>query len=180
MLKRAEKLFVQLNGGVIALMMFLMYVLVFTNVVTRYVFKFSLNWTDELARFLMIWTVFLGAGLAMREGRHVAIDVLQGYLPKRVKKYFRALIGIIILAFLVVLIVLGYQYANAMMPIKSPVLRWPMGMAYMIIPIGSLAFILHLITIFREYSEKKTEEELVSVIDSYTVETPGMKGGKQV
>lgn len=160
MLKRVEKLFVRLNGAVVALMMFLMYVLVFANVITRYIFKFSLNWTDELARFLMIWTVFLGAGLAMREGRHVAIEILQDLLPGRYKKYFRAFIGLLILAFMAVLVVLGYQYAQAMMATKSAVLRWPIGMVYMVIPIGSLAFILHLATVFRDYMETASEGEL--------------------
>jgi TRAP-type C4-dicarboxylate transport system permease small subunit len=161
MLKRVEKLFVQLNGAAVALMMFTMFILVFMNVITRYVFGFSLNWSDELSRFLMIWTVFLGAGLAMREGRHVAIEFLQSMLPDKLQKYFRATVGLIIIAFMGVLVILGYSYADAMMATKSPVLRWPIGLVYIVIPIGALAFILHFVTIFRDYLEKTSQEEQI-------------------
>ena len=164
MLRRIEKWFVQANQAVVALTMFLMYLLVSVNVITRYMFKFSLNWTDEIARFLMIWTVFLGAGLAMREGRHVAIELLQNYLPKKLRKYFRAFVGIIILTFLSILVVLGYQYAQGTMAILSPVLRWPIGMVYMAIPFGLLVFMLHLMTIFSDYMETSVEKEMVAEI----------------
>ena len=73
-LRRLERAFVRLNQGLVMLMMMAMAALVFTNVVTRYLFGFSLNWAEEASRYLMIWVAYLGAGLAMREGRHVAIE----------------------------------------------------------------------------------------------------------
>jgi len=178
MLRRLESCFVKANQSVIAASLFIMYFLVFINVITRYIFGFSLNWTDELARFLMIWTVFLGAGLAMREGRHVAIDLLQSFLPKSIRKYFRIIIGVIILGFLGLLVILGYQYALRTMGILSPVLRWPMGAVYMAIPFGLLVFILHFVTIFSDYIESSTEKEMVSEILE-TADIVGVKEGKE-
>jgi hypothetical protein len=91
-LRRLERAFVWLNQGLVMLMMMAMAALVFTNVVTRYLFGFSLNWAEETSRYLMIWVAYLGAGLAMREGRHVAIEYLQGLLPPRLAPFARGVV----------------------------------------------------------------------------------------
>ncbi len=50
--------------------------IVFVNVVLRYTTGDSIVWAEEVARHLMIWVTFLGAGLVLRFGGHVAIDAL--------------------------------------------------------------------------------------------------------
>lgn len=151
MIKRAEQLFVQANSVVLIGMVLVMFLLVFTNVVTRYVFGFSLNWAEELARYLMIWTGYLGAGLAMREGRHVAIEYLQERLPRPMALALRAIIGVVILLFMGTLAYLGYQYVLFAMSLKTAALQWKVGYVYTILPIGALTFIIHMLASFREY-----------------------------
>jgi len=150
-LQRLERGFVLLNQGVVMLMMMAMAVLVFTNVVTRYVFGFSINWSEELSRYLMVWVAYLGGGLAMREGRHVAIEYLQGLLPPRLAPYARAAVGLLILAFLVVLTVLGWQLSQFAWRQRTPVLGLPQGAVYLALPIGAALFGLHLVLIARDY-----------------------------
>ncbi|MFZ5816615.1 MAG: TRAP transporter small permease [Bacillota bacterium] len=161
MLKRLDEFFVKLNGALLLTLLGVMFLLVFTNVVTRYLFGFSMNWAEEAARYLMIGTAFLGAGLAMREGKHVAIEIVQSWLPRPVQRALRALVGLIILAFMSVLMVLGYQYTQFGMGQETAALQIPAGAVYLVIPIGAAAFILHMIAIFREYVEtvpNQTEE----------------------
>jgi TRAP-type transport system small permease protein len=150
-LKRLEMAFVRLNQGLIMVMMMLMATLVFVNVVTRYVFGFSLNWSEEASRFLMVWVAYLGAGLAMREGRHVAIEYVQGLLPARVAPYARGLVALLVLAFLVTLAYLGAQLAQFAWRQRTPVLGLPQGLIYLAIPIGSALFALHFVIILRDY-----------------------------
>ncbi|WP_108669993.1 TRAP transporter small permease [Peribacillus acanthi] len=154
MIKRLEQGFIKVNHFALGLMMFGMFVLVFTNIITRYFFSYSINWAEELARYLMVWTAFLGAGLGMREGRHVAIEVLHDYLPKQVRPFLRAFVGLIIITFMAILAYIGYKYASVTMVQQSPVLRWPIGLVYMVIPIGAIIFILQFITVFRDYMEQ--------------------------
>ena len=78
---RFERYLVAANRAIIFLMMAVMATLVFVNVVTRYVFNFSIIWAEEVSQYLMIWIAYLGAGLALREGRHVAVEMLQDRLP---------------------------------------------------------------------------------------------------
>ena len=87
---RAERFFVRANQAVIGAMMVVMFALVFTNVVTRYVLGFSIAWAEEVSSFLMIWITYLGAGLALRQGRLVAIDLFQDMLPARGRPLARA------------------------------------------------------------------------------------------
>ena len=154
MLRRLEILLVQVNNVAVGLIFFSMFVLVFTNVITRYFFGFSLNWAEELSRYLMIWMAWLGAGLAMRGGQHVAIEFLQDRLPRTARRFTRAFVSTVILAFLGFVAVLGYQYAAFAMDQKSVALQWPVGAIYIAVPLGALMFMLHLVGIFREFMDK--------------------------
>ena len=49
-------------------------ILVFSQVVMRYVFQSSLYWSEELARYLFVWQTWLGASLAVREASHIRIE----------------------------------------------------------------------------------------------------------
>ena len=63
---RAEAWLVRANQALIIGLMAVMAVLVFVNVVTRYVFNHSIIWVEELTQYQMIWITYLGAGLALR------------------------------------------------------------------------------------------------------------------
>jgi TRAP-type transport system small permease protein len=73
-------------GYLIAGMLALMVVLVFTNVVLRYVFNSGITVSEELARWLFVWLTFLGAIIAMHEGAHLGTDMLVSRLSVRGKK----------------------------------------------------------------------------------------------
>lgn len=149
--KRAEQVLVRVNGVVIAGMLFVMFLLVFANVVTRYAFGFSLNWAEEASRFLMIWITYLGAGLAMREGQHAAITLLHGFLPDHIARGLRAFVAFIMIAFMATLAVLGFQYSKMTMDQTTAGLRLPSGAVYLAVPIGAIGFVLHLVAGFPDY-----------------------------
>lgn len=165
-LKGLETALVRVNQAAIVAMMMSMATLVFVNVVARYVFSQSLNWSEEIARYLMIWITYLGAGLAMRAGQHVAIESGQRLLPPRVLPWFRALIGVVILAFLVILTVVGFQFAEFTWRQRTPVMQWSKGAMYLAVPIGSILFALHLVAIFRMWIHKSVdpEEEAAAIV----------------
>jgi TRAP-type transport system small permease protein len=151
MLHRFETGYVRLNQALIGLMMAVMFVLVFTNVVTRYGLGFSIAWAEEVASFLMIWVTFLGAGLALREGRHVAIDVLQDRLAERARRGLRLVLALVILAFLALLTWLGVQFVVFGWRSVTFVTQLPRGIPYLAVPIGCAMFALHLLLILRRF-----------------------------
>ena len=67
----------------IALCLAAMVVLVFSNVVLRYVFNSGIATSEELSRWLLVWLTFLGAIVALRQHAHLGVDTLVGALPPR-------------------------------------------------------------------------------------------------
>jgi TRAP-type C4-dicarboxylate transport system permease small subunit len=69
-----------------ALLLAAMVVLVFGNVVMRYVFNSGIAISEELSRWLFVWMVFLGAIVGMREHVHLGVDTLIRKLPPMGRK----------------------------------------------------------------------------------------------
>ena len=157
MLKRLENGFVLVNRTIIGLMMLAMFGMVFTNVVTRYGFGFSIGWAEEVSSFLMIWVTYLGAGLALREGRHVAIDIFQDMLPDKLRRYARGAIAVLILLFFGFLTWYGIQFVIFGWSKETMVTQIPRGIPYLAIPIGAAMFALHLIFMLRAFVDKDWE-----------------------
>ena len=158
MIERFDRLYVRANRVLVGALMIAMFGLVFTNVVTRYGFGFSLSWVEEIARFLMIWVTFLGAGLALREGRHVAIELLQDRLPERARRGLRLFLAALILVFLGFLVVYGVQFVMFGWSKVTLATQMPRGIPYLAIPIGSAMFALHLLLTLRRFVMRDWEE----------------------
>ncbi len=152
---RFEYYLVTANRAVIFVMMAMMTTLVFVNVVTRYVFNFSIIWAEEVSQYLMIWIAYLAAGLALREGRHVALEILHDHLPAPLSRRVRVAVGVLVLAFLGMVTVLGFQFALFVWDQETPVLNISLGIPCLAIPIGSLLFAAHLVLMFRKFADRQ-------------------------
>jgi TRAP-type C4-dicarboxylate transport system permease small subunit len=73
---------------------------ILAQVVSRYFFGKPLVWVEEVATYSFIWTTFLGAALALKYDRHVKIDTFIGHLPERAGAVARAVVFLVIIAFL--------------------------------------------------------------------------------
>lgn len=156
-LAHAEAWFVRLNQWTVIALMATMATLVFVNVVARYVFNDSIIWVEELTQYEMIWIAYLGAGLALREGRHVAVDLIEQALPPGARRALRLALGLAILAFLGTLAVLGVQIAAFTWDQETPVLNVPAGLPYLGVPLGATMCALHLILVLRDFVDKRFE-----------------------
>jgi len=143
------------NRAIVFTMMAVMATLVFINVVARYVFNFSIIWAEEVSQYLMIWIAYLGGGLALREGRHVAVEMLQDRLPTVLGRRLRMAVGGLVLVFLGAVTVLGFQFVVFVWSQETPVLNISLGIPSLAIPIGALLFALHLLFMFRNYTARQ-------------------------
>ena len=149
--------FVQFNRWLVIALMASMAVLVFVNVVTRYAFDRSIIWVEELTQYEMIWVAYLGAGLALRQSRLVAVDTLQDRLPPRVLRGLRAAIALALAAFLLVLAWFGMQIVLFTWGQETPVLNVPTGLPYLAVPIGAAGLLMHLLLFWRRFVERDFE-----------------------
>lgn len=141
---RAERMLVAANGGVLIGLMASMALLVIANVLARYVFNHSFVWAEELSRYMMIWVGFLGAGLVLRVGAHIAVDVFQDLLPRRAAQAVRVLVLAVLAVSLVSMLWLGVEYVRFAWGQETPVLNWNFGLVYLAIPIGAALMLLYL------------------------------------
>ncbi|HEU5176787.1 MAG TPA: TRAP transporter small permease [Burkholderiales bacterium] len=150
-LAAAEAWFVAANRWALILLLAAMALLVFANVISRYLLNFSWIWIEELTRYMMVWVGFLGSGLVLRLGAHIAVDVLQEALPRRAAQALRALIVLALGATFAAMTWLGVRYAHFAWEQETPAMNWSTGAIYLAIPIGSALMLVHLLLIARSY-----------------------------
>lgn len=99
-----------------------MALLVFGNVVLRYGFDSGIAVSEELARLLFVWLIFLGAILASRQHAHIGFDTLVKSLPRAWRKAVITSTGLLMLAACVIFVVGGWQQTNINLDNSYPVL----------------------------------------------------------
>jgi TRAP-type transport system small permease protein len=142
---------VRLNRWALIALVGAMAVLVFANVVSRYLLNFSIIWVEELTRYMMVWVGFLGAGLVLRLGAHIAVEAFQDLLPATAAQVLRAAIVALLAATFAAMTWLGVRYVAFAWDQETPVLNWSTGVIYLAIPIGSALMLAHLAFIARAY-----------------------------
>ncbi len=150
-MKTLEKYFLAFNRWVLICILAAMAVIVFANVALRYTTDASIAWSEETARYLMIWLTFLGCGPVLRYGGHIAVDNLQEALPRRLAMVLRALIALLLLAVFVFFIWFGIDYMKRTQYQLTPSTQVPFAWVYAALPIGMAMTVVHWLLIVRDY-----------------------------
>lgn len=164
-MQKIENAFVEANKWALILLLAAMSCIVFANVALRYTTNFSIYWAEEVARYMMIWMTFLGAGLTLRYGGHVAITNLMDLMPRKGQQILRTLIVIALFAFFAVMIWVGYNYAMRMRFQMTPATRIPFAYIYAAIPVGFSLLAIHLLLVVRSYIRDNRFEEAAEAGD---------------
>lgn len=127
---------------IVMIMLSVMSVVVFAQVVFRIV-HLSIPWSEELSKYLLIWSTFMGAALCVSKGSLVGLEFLQSALPERGQKALKIVLSIIICAMLVFLIGVGFWAVRRVCFQITPVLKQSMGLMYAAIPVGSVFMLIN-------------------------------------
>lgn len=132
--------------SVMVAMLVVLIVSVGANVFGRFVLNQSLAASDELARFLFIWVIFLGAALAHLHREHIAVDLLVQRLPPSMHRGATVLQEVLILVLMVALLVSARE-VMATAPGASPLLGVPYNWINVAVPVAAVVMVL--ITVHR-------------------------------
>jgi TRAP-type C4-dicarboxylate transport system permease small subunit len=127
----------------------IMVVNVLWQVFSRYFLGNPSSFTDELARYLMIWIGILGAAYVSGKNRHVAIEVLPSRLNPKARKNLKLLVrGCIILFCFTAMVVGGSRlvYITYVLDQFSAALKVPLALVYSVIPFSGLLIIYYKIS----------------------------------
>lgn len=156
--------------ALLALLLLAMVVMVFGNVVLRYVFNSGITVSEELSRFCFVWLTFIGGVVAMREGTHLGMDNVVSRLSRRGKLVCLGLSQVLIVVCCAVLLwgSIRQHDINATMaaPVTGLSMIWIFGLGYFVaLGIGGLA----LQQLWRIVSGQVHDDELVQVCESEEV-----------
>jgi TRAP-type C4-dicarboxylate transport system permease small subunit len=141
-----ERVSTAVNTGVEYLLFgfgFGMTLVVALQVLFRYGFNQSLFWSEELARYFLVWLSFLGASVAYRRKAHPGIDVLQKKMPRVLQKKCRIVVHLVSLAIFAVMIYFGCRFAYFVRLQISPALYLPKWIVFIIIPLSGSILTIH-------------------------------------
>lgn len=107
------------------------------QIISRVLFS-AVGWTEEVARFLMVWITFSAATLAFQRGRHIAVTFAVDAMPDRLRQVARIIATLSVIAFMVALAVIGYRYMQVQSFQRSASLQLTMTYVYAVIPISAV------------------------------------------
>ena len=126
---------------IIATLYLIMILITFTQVIFRYLLDSALPWAGELAIFLFIWIIFLGAAVALIKGVHIGVDIFTSFLSKKFQKINLIFINFLIIIFCCIIITGSLPLIIDNFYQKSPALEIRLSFIYICIPISMIAMI---------------------------------------
>lgn len=178
-MNRVIKLLEWIENSIAVLSMTTVSLLVFGNVVSRYGFNYTPIWSEELSRFLVVWSIFIGVAIGVRKNQHIGVDALIRFLPHRLLLASEVLLNLIGVVVITILVCTSIDFIKQTMEFEqlSPAMRIPMYIPYIAMPVGlSLSIIHFLHNIVKLFTDPKMAESVLHA--SELIEEPQLLGGK--
>lgn len=140
--------------------------LVILNVITRYVFKTGISWSEEFATGCFVWTAFIGSAACYKYRAHVGVDVLVNRMPAHVQNAVKILVDCILVFLCAYMFYLSVIYVNrsyrkptAILGISSATVSISLTLAFLDMAIWSVIFVFRDIKSIKEHGKVITGEE---------------------
>ena len=133
-------------GSLLVFLMAVMVTAVSWQVFSRYILQASSSFTEEIARYLLIWIGILGAAYIAGQQQHLSIDILAPKLSEKNRIKLRMGINLLIILFCLLVLVIGGSnlvYLNYLLGQTSAALNIPLGAVYTVIPISGVLIIIY-------------------------------------
>ena len=124
---------------------------VFYQFFTRYALNNSASWTEEIARYLLIGVVFVGASIGVAKNNHIQVDLLYRYLGKRVSRVLAVAVDVIRIAFFFSMSYFTVQMMQKMGAYQMTIVDLPMNIVYSVVLFGFVAMALRSVWVARAH-----------------------------
>jgi len=122
--------------------------IVFLQFYTRYILNDSLAWTEEIARYGLMWITFIGGSIVVRKQANIAVEVLLHFASKPVRRILLVIIDIIKLGFIALLAYFSVTITERMAVQTMTVIDWPMSYVYGGVAVGCFLMLARQIQCF--------------------------------
>ena len=127
---------------------------VFTQFFTRYFLNNSASWTEEIARYLLIGVVFVGASIGVAKNNHIQVDLLYRWLPAGVARALAVAVDVMRVAFFAAMVVLTAQMMQKMGNYQMTIVDLPMNIVYSVVLFGFAAMTLRSIWVAKVHWQR--------------------------
>lgn len=132
-----KKYFEILISNLGAIILFIIIILVALQVISRYIFRQPLFWTEELARYGLIWLSMVGGAMGVCDKEHIKIETFIHLLKPQKQKLFNIFSDLIIIFVSSILLFHGYSFALLNKSQYSPSMEWmSMFWPFLALPLG--------------------------------------------
>ena len=151
MIRKIGKIFNKFEENALIISLAVMVIVIFMQVVMRYIFNNSLSWSEEFARYLFVWFSWMGVSAGLKDGEHLKVELLSMSLLKRGLIKSNEIVAIIVsliwLATTLIVTYYGFEVVAAQMDMNvlTPAMRLPVWIAYLSIPACSAVVGIRLI-----------------------------------
>ncbi len=170
-MKLIKKLNLHFEEYITAAFLVVMTLLIFFQVMSRFLLNTPLAWSEEAARYVFIWTIYLSAALAVKHRKHIRVEVGLMLFKGKAKSAMFILSDILFLIFSIILVNDGIRLVQTLSAHQqvSPALALPMNIVYIIIPLGyglmALRLIKNIATDIRSLTNPEIREEIMLEIE---------------
>ncbi len=133
-------------GGIVGGCLVSMSVIMIIQIILRYFFQYPLFWAEEVNRLLFVWLTYLGTGLALKRGMHMAIDIVPNMLMGLPRHVLNILLLGLIALFSAFTAFYGALMAEKAWAMRTPALQLPRGLFYLALLFGGLWMIVEVIS----------------------------------
>ncbi len=123
-------------------------IITFSQVVGRYVFEAPLSWSEELARFLLLWLAMLSSAYAFKIKSHFALQFVIKIVPSKIQKLISVLVPLLVILFLSGFVFYSIKFVLGVKGHLAPALQIPMEIPYSSSIAGSSLMLDYVVTTF--------------------------------
>ena len=127
---------------------------VFYQFFTRYVLNNSASWTEEIARYLLIGVVFVGAAIGVAKNNHIQVDFFYRFMPRPVARSMAVLVDGIRIVFFAATVWLTFLMMKKMGDYKMTIIDLPMNLVYGVCLFGFAAMLLRSVLVARTHWQR--------------------------
>lgn len=147
----------KLIAWLLGIMVAVMTAVIFWQVFSRFVIGNPLRWSEELARYIMMYIVFMASSIALRHQRLIAVGAVVEKLSARKKRIMGIVINLLVIVFCVLLFVNGLEMVDRASTQTSPAMKIPMSVPYAAIPIGAVLLMINALAVIFDPQPNKGE-----------------------
>ena len=127
---------------------------VFYQFFTRYVLNDSAAWTEEIARYLLIACVFVGAAIGVAKNNHIQVDFFFKFMPSKIARAMSTLTDVLRTAFFAAAVVMTWQMMQKLGSYKMTIIDLPMNIVYSVCMLGFAAMFLRSMWVMRVHVQR--------------------------